>query len=144
MVPPLKSLSARQFNYKSVYQKTSQSLYRYRASRMGKGKTNQERLNPKAETKYNENNNKKGLPRFSLLLKFVCCRNLVGYQKHIFTAETVSAETTGPTTTSTTKKEKREESRIPHGKIFVDGHSTSLLQPEMDVTLFIQFSNVTF
>ena len=69
MVPPLKSLSARQFNYKSVYRKTSQSLYRYRASRRGKGKTNQERLKPKAETKYKEDNNKNGLPRLSLLIK---------------------------------------------------------------------------
>ena len=112
MVPPRKSLSARQFNYKSVYQKTSQSLYRYRASRRGKGKTNQERLNPKAETKYNENNYKKGLPRFSLLLKFVYCRNLVGYQKHFFTAETVSAKTTGPTTASTTKKKRERKAGV--------------------------------
>ena len=67
MVPPLKSLSADQFNYKSVYRKTSQSLDRYSVSRRGKGKTNQERLKPKAETKYKENNNKNGLPRFSLL-----------------------------------------------------------------------------
>ena len=143
MVPPLKSLSARQFNYKSVYRETLQRLYRYRASRRGKGKTNQEKLKPKAETKYKENNNKNGLLRFSLLLKYVCCKNLVGCQKHFLTAKTASAKITGPTTTSTTKK-KREGSRSPHGKIFADGHSTSLLQPEMDATLFIQFLNVTF
>ena len=93
MVPPLKSLLARQFNYKSVYRKTSQSLYRYRASRRGKGKTNQERLKPKAETKYKENNNINGLLRFSLLLKYVCCRNLVGCQKHFLTAKKASAKT---------------------------------------------------
>ena len=98
MEPPLKSLSARQFNYRSVYRRTSQSLYRYRASRRGKGKTNQERLKPKAETQYKENNNKNGLPRFSLLLKYVCCPNLVGCQKKFLTAKTASAKTTEPTT----------------------------------------------
>ena len=53
-----------------IYRKTSQSLYRYRASRRGKAKTNQQRLRPEAETKYKENNDKNGLPRFSLLLKY--------------------------------------------------------------------------
>ena len=112
MVPPLKSLLARQFNYKSVYRKTSQSLHKYRASRRGKGKTNQQRLRPEAETKYKENNAKNGLPRFSLLLKYVCCRNLVGCQKHFLTAKKASAKTTGPTTTSTTKKKRERKAGV--------------------------------
>ena len=112
MVPPLKSLSALHYNYKSVYRKTSQRLFRYRVSRRGKGKTNQERLKPKAETKYKENNNKNGLPRFSLLLKYVCCRKLVGFQKHFLTAKTASAKTTGPTTTSTTKKKRERKAGV--------------------------------
>ena len=124
MVPPLKSVSARQFNYKSVYRETSQRLYRYRASRRGKGKTNQERLKPKAETKYKENNNKNGLPRFSLLLKYVCCKNLVGCQKHFLTAKTASAKITGPTTTSTTKKKRGREAGV-----LTSRHSRMVTQP---------------
>ena len=106
MVPPQKSLSARHFNYKSVYRNTSQSLYRYRASRRGKGKTNQERLKPKAEIKYKKDNNKNSLPRFLLLLKYVCCRNLVGCQNHFLTAKTASVKTIWPTTTSATEKKR--------------------------------------
>ena len=87
-----------------MYRKTSQSLYRYRASRREKRKTNQDRLEQKAETKNKENNDKNGLPRFSLPLKYFCCRTLIGCQKHFLSAQTAGAKATGPTTTSKIKR----------------------------------------
>ena len=138
MVPPPKSLSAHQFNYKCVYQKTSQSLYRYRACRRGKGKTNQEKLKPKAETKYKENNNN-GLPRFSLLLKYFCCRNLVGCQKHFLTAKTASAKTAGSTTTSTTNKKRVRKAGVLTARYSRMVTQPVCLQPEMDATLVVYY-----